>query len=383
MKKEVSVLKVIKTKKTRTDHIFSFYLETAILSLKTCLTVQKSNNVVVAVAKATCRTEAGTDTGLGAKLQLWKSNYDAEKKQAIVDDWYRNAPQIKNEIELLFPVSIDSASASEIAEVIGATGSTEEIAADVKQYQRQAGAESWATVVKTCKLAAADADKLACVTSDANIVDLCTKTANSFKCCGNGNSVASTCGKTDALRVVQQAADEQLSNGARDCSQITDTTPEAVQTCVEIAAEAFTATTGEVIDEVGLQEKLSKGAKDATGDAVKACMGNVDSTLTAEAATVARKDCRGGEAAKRAMADALGKSVIDVTATDAAKYARDGAKYAGKEKMKTFTGTISEKLAAAKTEMAAAAGKISGTFQTLFFLVFLFFNFPLTCFVSS
>ena len=318
---------------------------------------------MVAVAKATCRTEAGTDTGLGAKLQLWKSNYDAEKKQAIVDDWYRNAPHIKNEIELLFPVSIDSASASEIAEVIGATGSTEEIAADVKQYQRHAGAESWATVVKTCKAAAAAVDKDACVTSDAKIVELCTKTANSFKCCGNGNSVASTCGKTDALRVVQQAADEQLSNGARDCSQITDTTPEAVQVCVELAAEAFTATTGEVLDEVALREKLSKGAKDAAGEAVKACLGNVDATLAASAATVARKDCRGGEAAKRAMADALGKNVLDVTATDAAKYARDGAKYAGQEKMKVFAGTIDEKLAAAKTEMAAAAGKRSGTFQ--------------------
>ena len=317
------------------------------------------------MAKATCRTEAGTDTGLGAKLQQWKSSYNAEKKQAIVDDWYRNAPQIKNEIELLFPVSIDSASASEIADVIGATGSTEEIAADVKQYQRQAGAESWATDVKTCKLAAATADKAACVTSDANIVDLCTKTANSFKCCRDGHSVASTCGKTDALRVVQKAADEQLSNGARACSQITDTTPEAVQTCVELAVNAFTETTGEVIDEVGLQEKLSKGAKDAVGDAVKACMGNIDSTLTYDAATIARKDCRGGEAAKRAMAESLGKPVLDVTATDAAKYARDGAKEAGKEKMKTFAGTITEKLAVAKTEMAAAAGKLSGKFPVI------------------
>ena len=337
--------------------------ETAVLALQSCLTKHQAKLVVV--AKAACRTEAGTDVGLGAALQAWKSDYNAEKKIEIVNDWYRDSPQIKTKIELLFPVAIDSASVSEIVDVIGATGSTEDIAADVKQYQQQAGAETWVTAVKTCKLTAAD--KVACVTSDANIVDLCTQTANSLKCCGNGNSVASTCGKTDALRVVAKVAEEQLSSDARSCSRIANTTPEAVQTCIELATETFTATTGKVVDEVGLKEKLSKGAKYAVGEAVKVCMGNIDTDLTAETSTVqqkldataARKDCRGGEAAKTAMAETLGKSVLDVTTTDAVKYARDGAKEVGKEKMKTYSGTLSEKLAAAKTDMAAAVGKVS------------------------
>ena len=202
--------------------------ETAVLALKSCLTKQQADNVLVVAAKAACRTEAGTDAGLGAALQAWKSDYNAEKKIEIVNDWYRDSPQIKTKIELLFPIAIDSASVSEIVDVIGATGSTEDIAADVKQYQQQAGAETWVTAVKTCKLTATD--KLACVTSDANIVDLCTRTANSLKCCGNGNSIVSTCGKTDALRVVTKVAEEQLSNTARSCSRIANTTPEAVQT---------------------------------------------------------------------------------------------------------------------------------------------------------
>jgi hypothetical protein len=339
--------------------------ETAVLALKSCLTKQQADNVLVVAAKAACRTEAGTDAGLGAALQAWKSDYNAEKKIEIVNDWYRDSPQIKTKIELLFPIAIDSASVSEIVDVIGATGSTEDIAADVKQYQQQAGAETWVTAVKTCKLTATD--KLACVTSDANIVDLCTRTANSLKCCGNGNSIVSTCGKTDALRVVTKVAEEQLSNTARSCSRIANTTPEAVQTCIELATETFTVTTGKVVDKVSLKEKLTKGAKYAVGEAVKVCMGNIDTDLTVDTSTVqqkldataARKDCRGGEAAKTAMAETLGKSVLDVTTTDAVKYARDGAKEVGKEKMKTFSGTLSEKLTAAKTDMAAAVGKVS------------------------
>merc|ERR1712166_954866 len=66
-----------------------------------------------------------------------------------------------------------------------------------------------------------------------------------------------------------------------------------------------------------------------------------------------------GDDAIQAMADALGKASGDITKTDAAKFAQEGARTAGSDKMKTFAGTFTEKLAAATTDMAAAAGKIS------------------------
>merc|ERR1711865_627291 len=85
--------------------------------------------------------------------------------------------------------------------------------------------------------------------------------------------------------------------------------------------------------------------------------------LDAAAAKAYRQGCVGGDDAIQAMADALGKGIGDITKTDAAKFAHEGAKTAGSDKMKTFTGTgtdaqkLAQKLGAARTDMAAAAGK--------------------------
>merc|ERR1711865_386760 len=74
----------------------------------------------------------------------------------------------------------------------------------------------------------------------------------------------------------------------------------------------------------------------------------------------ARMGCRGGAAAKAAVAESMGKDAADVTATDAAKYALDGAKSAGTDVFKTGVGTVEERFTKAKTDMAAKAGKKSG-----------------------
>merc|ERR1712166_815216 len=233
-----------------------------------------------------------------------------------------------------------------------------------KEKKETAGASEWADKVKTCKAAVTGtgatlaAGKKACVTGD--VAALCTKTADALPCC------ATTCTAKDALRVLEGAADEKLSKATKACSRGLVAN---VAACTTAAETAFKETTGvDLTDEAGKilrEEKLANAATGAVGDAVKGCMGSIATGLDAAAAKAYRQGCVGGDDAIQAMADALGKGIGDISKTDAAKFAHEGAKTAGRDKMKTFTGTgtdaqkLAQKLGAARTDMAAAAGKKS------------------------
>merc|ERR1712195_433796 len=172
----------------------------------------------------------------------------------------------------------------------------------------------------------------------------------------------------DAFQVIEKAADDKTSQATTACSNVAGARSQtAVDACMTLAAAEYTAITGvDMTGDAGLtkrKEKLEKAAKGAVGDAVGACMADLDTDATASD----RMSCVGGPEAKKAMADALGKAAGDITKTDAAKFAQEGARTAGSDKMKTFTGTgtdaekLAQKLGAARTDMAAAAGKKSGT----------------------
>merc|ERR1712166_718871 len=221
------------------------------------------------------------------------------------------------------------------------------------------GADKWADAVKTCKATAVgDVAKKACVTG--SVVDLCIKTNKALGCC-TAAAGASNCDAKDAFQVIEKAADDKMSQARTACSNVAGARSQtAVDACMTLAASEYTAITGvDMTGEAGLtkrKEKLEKAAKGAVGDAVGACMADLDTEATASD----RMSCVGGPEAKKAMADALGKAAGDITKTDAAKFAQEGARTAGSDKMKTFAGTFTEKLAAATTDMAAAAGKKSG-----------------------
>merc|ERR1712195_184148 len=161
----------------------------------------------------------------------------------------------------------------------------------------------------------------------------------------------------DAFQVIEKAADDKMSQATTACSNVAGARSQtAVDACMTLAAAEYTAITGvDMTGDAGLtkrKEKLEKAAKGAVGDAVGACMADLDTDATASD----RMSCVGGPQAKKAMADALGKAAGDITKTDAAKFAKEGAQTAGLDKMKTFTGSLADKLTAAKTDMAAAAG---------------------------
>merc|ERR1712166_700549 len=280
----------------------------------------------------------------------------------LVDRLTKNEPMLKMVIENEFAVNVATASDADIEGLIGvaAGASVADKAAGVKDYRQKDGADKFADAVKTCKETGTKttAQKTACATGSAVIADLCTKTKNTLECC-NGNG-ASNCDAKDALKVLEGAADEKMSKATTACSNVESTTPAAIATCMTAAAADYTEITGvDLTGDAGLtkrKEKLEKAAEGAVGDAVGACMAELATDATASD----RMSCVGGPQAKKAMADALGKAAGDITKTDAAKFAKEGAQTAGLDKMKTFTGSLADKLTAAKTDMAAAAGKIIG-----------------------
>ena len=343
--------------------------EAVVDALKSCFKAQKvkSSTVTLADAKTACKIDAGVATAFSA----WGSA-KAAAKAAEVDKLLRNEPELRDAIETEFALT-DLSNAGNVAGLLGLaveTGTTQkDIDAKVKAYREKEGADIWADTVKTCKATGTKttAQKKACVTG--SVAALCTKTADALPCC------ATTCTAKDALRVLEGAADEKLSTATKACSRGLVAN---VAACRTDAETAFQETTGvDLTDAAGKiirEEKLANAATGAVGDAVKGCMGSIATGLDAAAAKAYRQGCVGGDDAIQAMADALGKGIGDITKTDAAKFAHEGAKTAGRDKMKTFTGTgtdaekLAQKLGAARTDMAAAAGKKTGTlFIILFF----------------
>ena len=339
--------------------------EAVVEALKTCFREQTASTL--AAAKTACKRDADVTTAFTA----WGSD-KAAAKETEIDILLTNNPNLRDAIETDFAVDVVSATDADIEGLIGvAAGATAaDKAAGVKDYRQKDGADKFADAVKTCKETGTKTteQKKACATGSAVIADLCTKTKNTLECC-NGNG-ASNCDAKDALKVLEGAADEKMSKATTACSNVESTTPAAIATCMTAAAADYTEITGvDLTGEAGLtkrKEKLEKAAKGAVGDAVGACMADLDTDATASD----RMSCVGGPEAKKAMADALGKAAGDITKTDAAKFAKEGAQTAGLDKMKTFTGSLADKLTAAKTDMAAAAGKIIGTL-----FIFLYCNF--------
>ena len=350
--------------------------EAVVDALITCFTAQKAlGNTNLAAAKTACKSDAGVTRAFTA----WGSD-KAAAKNGEIDILLTNNPNLRDAIETDFAVDVVSATDADIEGLIGvAAGATAaDKAAGVKDYRQKEGADTWADTVKTCRTTGSKdaAEKKACATGTTELANLCTKTADSLKCCTAGTSGASNCGPKDALRILEGAADDKLSKATQACSQGLGAN---VAACTTAAETAFQETTGvdltTAAGKVLRQEKLADAAKGAVGDAMKGCMGSIDNTLAPAAAKVKRQECVGGDDAIQAMADALGKASGDITKTDAAKFAKDGAKTAGLDKMKTFTGTKLEKLDAAKTDMAAAAGKISSTSSFFIYLFLLGFFF--------
>lgn len=347
--------------------------EAVVDALKSCFKAQKvkSSTVTLADAKTACKIDAGVATAFSA----WGSA-KAAAKAAEVDKLLRNEPELRDTIETEFALT-DLSNAGNVASLLGLeveTGTTQkDIDAKVKAYREKEGADTWADTVKTCKATAVgDVAKKACVTGTAKLDALCKQTADSLECCTGGTNGASNCDAKDALQVLEGAADRKMSKATKACSNVEGTNPTAIATCMTTAAADYTAITGvDLTGDAGLtkrKEKLEKAAKGAVGDAVGACMAELATGATASD----RMSCVGGPQAKKAMADALGKAAGDITKTDAAKFAKEGAQTAGLDKMKTFAGTKLEKLAAARTDMAAAAGKISGTLFIFLYIVIFF-----------
>ena len=96
-------------------------------------------------------------------------------------------------------------------------------------------------------------------------------------------------------------------------------------------------------------------------------MGEINGTASTAAKESARKECRRGLAARKSLADALGKNVTEITETDVVQAAKKGAARAGTDAMtasKTLESGACASAAACLTEVegdvATAAGKISG-----------------------
>ena len=346
--------------------------EAVVQALTTCFKAQKA--ATLAAAKTACKI----DTEVTKAITAWGKTGTAAD---LVDRLTKNEPQLRDIIGNEFAVNVATASDADIEGLIGvaAGASLADKAAGVKDYRQKDGADKFADAVKTCKETGTKttAQKKACATGSAVIADLCTKTKNTLECC-NGNG-ASNCDAKDALKVLEGAADEKLSKATKACSRGLVAN---VAACTTAAETAFKETTGvDLTDEAGKilrEEKLANAATGAVGDAVKGCMGSIATGLDAAAAKAYRQGCVGGDDAIQAMADALGKGIGDISKTDAAKFAHEGAKTAGRDKMKTFTGTgtdaekLAQKLGAARTDMAAAAGKKSGTLF-IFLVVFFFY----------
>ena len=343
--------------------------EAIVTALKECLKAEKTANAGVGIgaAKTTCETETAVTAAFKACGKACAATQAVE-----ITKLYANDPMLLAALSETFAATnIKDMSDADLDALLGVdpTATDAEKKSQRKAKKETAGASEWADTVKTCKeTGTKDATaKKACATT--SIAVLCTKTADALPCC------ATTCTAKDALRVLEGAADEKLSKATKACSRglVAD-----VAACTTAAETAFKETTGvDLTDEAGKilrEEKLANAATGAVGDAVKGCMGSIDAGLDAAAAKAYRQGCVGGDDAIQAMADALGKGIGDISKTDAAKFAHEGAKTAGRTKMKTFTGTgtdaekLAQKLGAARTDMAAAAGKKTGTlFIILFF----------------
>ena len=373
-------------------------LETAVVTaLKTCLKAQK-NDAQAACKSGNClddaKTFCKTESVVNQKFTAWGTQKKARQAE-LIDDMYMTDPRVTNSFTQFYDKDADEYDDAEIATSIGASGSAQDIAAAVLTDRMKKGQTEWfgkvPKKVKDCRTGAADAAaKTACLTGDV-VTNLCTKTKSAkgtqsksaIACCNTGS-----CTAIDAEAAIERVADNKLSADTKACAEAftgakADRKAE-LETCMAPKNEAYKEATGvDLTDPSGKlqrEEKLVKLAEDAVGDAVRGCMGKIskcagvsDADLLKAckaSAKAARTNCAGGQEAITTMATRLGVDQEDITATAANKYAQQGAKDAAVNIMKTFVGTYTEKLAAAKKGMAERGGKTTGTFLRSFVVVF-------------
>jgi len=373
-----------------------------------CISAYKTHAVAdgVTVMKTACSCAADTaDSGVDAECAVVKTTIkefavatgecaDAtvcadEKTTAIIEEMLLTNPRLLAKINSDYPVDYSSVNggAAAVEAIIGTN------IEDIKEYRSEQAADDIAKAIDICRRTRAGSlkpplpDAAQSVKTAYN--DAAPKSAAQKKTCSTtldaGGEVAGRTDVKEAYELVKgetpgtvtdadvqaavfDAADKLIAEEATKCSK--DNKPSAEQggtndnvtkdaarkDCVDALADRYEAITGKSMDEAGLKNVLSKGASKEVGYEVKACVDSIASTVTGAAKALAGKVCRTGDAAKKALAEAMGQDAADITDTDVVKATREGAKEAGVAAMKAGK-TLTE----ARADIAATTGKLTGS----------------------
>ena len=379
-------------------------------NIMACVSAYKTHAVSdgVTVMKTACSCVADTvDSGVDMECTAVKTsvkefavatgecpdatvaNCADEKTTAIIQEMLLTNPRLLAKINSDYPVDYSSVNggAAAIEAIIGTN--TE----DIKEYRTEQAADDIAKAIDICRRTRAGSlkpplpDAAQSVKTAYN--DAAPKSAAQKKTCSTtldaGGEVAGRTDVKEAYELVKgetpgtvtdadvqaavfDAADKLIAEEATKCSK--DNKPSADQggtndkvtkdtarkDCVDALTDRYEAITGKSMDEAGLKNVLSKGASKEVGYEVKACVDSIASTVTGAAKALAGKVCRTGDAAKKALAEAMGQDAADITDTDVVKATREGAKEAGVAAMKAGK-TLTE----AGADIAAAIGKLTGS----------------------
>ena len=379
-------------------------------NIMACVSAYKTHAVSdgVTVMKTACSCVADTvDSGVDMECTAVKTsvkefavatgecpdatvaNCADEKTTAIIQEMLLTNPRLLAKINSDYPVDYSSVNggAAAIEAIIGTN--TE----DIKEYRTEQAADDIAKAIDICRRTRAGSlkpplpDAAQSVKTAYN--DAAPKSAAQKKTCSTtldaGGEVAGRTDVKEAYELVKgetpgtvtdadvqaavfDAADKLIAEEATKCSK--DNKPSAEQggtndnvtkdaarkDCVDALADRYEAITGKSMDEAGLKNVLSKGASKEVGYEVKACVDSIASTVTGAAKALAGKVCRTGDAAKKALAEAMGQDAADITDTDVVKATREGAKEAGVAAMKAGK-TLTE----ARADIAATTGKLTGS----------------------
>ena len=315
------------------------------------------------------------------------ANCADDKTTAIIEEMLLTNPRLLAKINSDYPVDYSSVNggAAAVEAIIGTN--TE----DIKEYRTEQAADDIAKAIDICRRTRAGSlkpplpDAAQSVKTAYN--DAAPKSAAQKKTCSTtldaGGEVAGRTDVKEAYELVKgvspdtvtdadvqaavfDAADKLIAEEATKCSKDNKpsaggtndkvTTDTARKDCVDALTDRYEAITGKSMDEAGLKNVLSKGAAKEVGYEVKACVDSIASTVTGTAKALAGKVCRTGDAAKKALAEAMGRDAADITDTDVVKATREGAKEVGVAAIKAGK-TLTE----AGADIAAAIGKLTGS----------------------
>ena len=377
-------------------------------NIMACVSAYKTHAVSddVTVMKTACSCVADTvDSGVDMECTAVKTsikefavatgectdatvaNCADDKTTAIIEEMLLTNPRLLAKINSVYPVDYSSVNggAAAVEAIIGTN--TE----DIKEYRTEQAADDIAKAIDICRRTRAGSlkpplpDAAQSVKTAYN--DAAPKSAAQKKTCSTtldaGGEVAGRTDVKEAYELVKgvspdtvtdadvqaavfDAADKLIAEEATKCSKDNKpsaggtndkvTTDTARKDCVDALTDRYEAITGKSMDEAGLKNVLSKGAAKEVGYEVKACVDSIASTVTGTAKALAGKVCRTGDAAKKALAEAMGRDAADITDTDVVKATREGAKEVGVAAIKAGK-TLTE----AGADIAAAIGKLTGS----------------------